>query len=82
MANDGADMSVSEVTHLICAHCGYDNSVSNAEELKPVGNKPPVLYYLVFTHGPTAESNLKQVALFFHCQECDADYKLPMWRRM
>jgi hypothetical protein len=63
---------MSETTHLICAHCGHDNPLSNAAPLQVVDGRLPVIYYIGMPEGPS---------VFFHCQICDADYKLPIYCR-
>lgn len=63
---------MSENTHLICAQCGADNQLSNAAPLEPHNGRNPVIYYIGLPEGPS---------VFFHCQSCDADYRLPIWKR-
>lgn len=53
---------MTETTHIICAHCGADNSVSNSQE------SDGTLKVMRISTG---------LALFFECQNCKIEYKLP-----
>jgi RNase P subunit RPR2 len=54
---------MAETTHLICAHCGTDHSISNA--LNPTGN-------------PTGILTLRDEILTFTCPKCAVEYKIPI----
>lgn len=63
---------MAEITHLICARCGGDNAVSNADE------SDGTLY-----HDPRCQLDGRWLALTFlrfRCKHCGADYPLPVRR--
>ena len=53
---------MSETTHIICAHCGKDNKISN----------------YIGTDGTLSLTNLTyEIVLIFTCQYCKYQYHLP-----
>lgn len=56
---------MSEITHLICAHCGADVALSNHNY--PFREQPTVLTLYV----PTS-------SLVFNCPKCGTQYSLPV----
>jgi len=58
---------MAETTHIICAHCGEDNKISNS----------------VTSDGTLTVTDFWEdiVVLLFKCKICNVEYKLPMrWR--
>ncbi len=55
---------MSERTHLICAHCGGDNAMSNAVSL--VGDTLILI------------ETFSGVGVIFRCQYCHCEYSLPI----
>lgn len=66
--------TIYQITHIICAKCGYDNSVENRDYEVETGNLVPNSIFKIHRYE-------KYIDLFFCCQNCKEMYRLPFIER-